>query len=141
MSSENTPPLVRNSRSLLRWSIAMSSDEHTFWIFFAWAGGRSYRFLSTGSPGWILFCTPSRPAISMAAKARYGFAVGSGKRTSTRRALALLTYGMRHAAERLRAEYARLIGASKPGTRRLYELVPGLVMALSALACLMMPPM
>src|SRR3954469_3208096 len=141
MSSENTPPLVRNSRSLFRWSIAMSSEEHTFWIFFACAGGRSYRFLSTGSPGWILFCTPSRPAISIAAKARYEFAVGSGKRTSTRRAFGLVTSGMRHAAERLRDEYARLIGASNPGTRRLYELVPGLVIAFSAFACLMMLPM
>src|SRR5512138_478738 len=98
-------------------------------------------FLSSGSPGSILFCTPSRPAISSAANARYGFAVGSGKRTSTRRAFGLLTYGMRHEAERFFAEYARLIGASKPGTRRLYELVPGLVIAFSALACLRMPPM
>ena len=97
--------------------------------------------LSIGSPGWILFCTPSSPAISIAVNARYGFAVGSGKRTSTRRAFGLDTYGIRQAAERLRAEYARLIGASKPGTSRLYELVPGLVMAFSALACLMMPPM
>src|SRR5215475_14196555 len=96
--------------------------------------------LSSGSPGWILFCTPSRPAISIAANARYGLVVGSGNRTSTRRALSLATYGMRHATERLRAEYARLIGASKPGTRRLYELVPGFVIAFSALACLMTPP-
>ena len=51
------------------------------------------------------------------------------------------THGMRIDAERLRAEYASLIGASKPGTRRLYELVPGLVIAFSAFACLMMPPM
>src|SRR2546427_7600144 len=141
MSSENTPPLVRKSRSLLRHSRAISSDEHTCWIFFAWAGGRSYMFLSIGSPGWILFCTPSSPAISIAAKARYGLAVGSGKRTSTRRPFGLLTYGIRHAADRLRAEYARLIGASNPGTSRLYEFVPGLVMALSAFACLMTPPM
>jgi hypothetical protein len=33
--------------------------------------------------------------------------------------------GMRTAAERLRDEYARLTGASKPGTRRRYELVSG----------------
>src|SRR5271169_819536 len=119
MSSENTPPRVRNSWSLSRCSSAISSDEHTFGTFFACDGGRSYRFLSTGSPGWILFCTPSRPAISIAEKARYGLVVGSGKRTSTRRDFGLATYGMRHAAERLRAEYARLIGASKPGTSRL----------------------
>src|SRR3974390_1766045 len=98
----------------------MSSEEHTLGTFFASSGGKSYRFLSTGSPGWILFCTPSRPAISIAANARYGLVVGSGKRTSTRRAFGLDTYGIRQAADRLRAEYARLIGASKPGTSRLY---------------------
>src|SRR5271170_7217593 len=46
---------------------------------------------------------------------------------------------MRQEAERLRAEYASSTGASKPGTSRLYELVVGLVKALIALACLMMP--
>ena len=97
--------------------------------------------MSIGSPGWILFCTPSRPAISIAENARYGFAVGSGKRTSMRRPFGFDTYGTRIAAERLRAEYARLIGASKPGTSRLYEFVPGFVIAFSAFACLMMPPM
>src|SRR5207253_3741676 len=120
---------------------ACSSEAHTCGTFAASSGGRWYMSLSTGSPGWILFCTPSRPAISIAAKARYAFAVGSGKRTSTRRPFALDTYGIRQAADRLRAEYARLIGASKPGTSRLYELVPGLVIAFSARACLMMPPM
>src|SRR6476620_10458714 len=120
---------------------ASSSDAHGCGTFAASSGSRSYRFLSIGSPGWILFCTPSSPAISIAENARYGLHVGSGKRTSTRRAFGLLTYGMRHAAERLRAEYARLIGASKPGTSRLYELVPGLVIAFSAFACLMTPPM
>src|SRR5690349_5531342 len=97
----------------------MSSDEHTLGTFFASSGGRSYRFLSTGSPGWILFWMPSMPAIIIAVNARYGLLVGSGKRTSIRRAFGLVTSGMRTAAERLRAEYARLIGASKPGTRRL----------------------
>src|SRR5436190_20462292 len=104
------------------------------------SGERSYRFLSMGSPGWILFCTPSRPADIIAVNARYGFAVGSGKRTSIRRAFGLVTRGTRTAADRFRAEYARLMGASKPGTSRLYEFVPGLVMAFSAFACLMMPP-
>ncbi len=47
---------------------------------------------------------PSRPAISMAEKARYGLAIESGKRTSMRRAFGLATYGMRIDAERLRAE-------------------------------------
>src|SRR3954453_505758 len=113
----------------------------TVGIFASSSGGRGYRSFVAASPGWILFCTPSRPAISIAAKPRYGLHVGSGKRTSMRRPLGLDTYGMRIDAERLRAEYARLIGASKPGTRRLYEFVPGLVIAFSAFACLMMPPM
>src|SRR5665647_1958437 len=104
MLSENTPPRVRNSWSFSRCSSAISSEEHTFGTFFACDGGRSYRFLSMGSPGWILFCTPSRPAIIIAAKARYGLAVGSGQRTSTRRPLGLIAYGMRQAAERLRDE-------------------------------------
>ena len=43
--------------------------------------------LSSGSPGSILFWMPSRPAIIIAANARYGLHVGSGKRTSMRRVL------------------------------------------------------
>ncbi len=49
--------------------------------------------------------------------------------------------GMRTLAERLRLEYARFTGASKPGTRRRYELVVGFVSAAMDFACLMMPPM
>ncbi len=48
---------------------------------------------------------------------------------------------MRHEAERLRAERHRLTGASKPGTRRRYELVVGAAKARIAGACLRMPPM
>src|SRR6516225_11541018 len=112
MSSLNTPPLVRNPRSLSRAVSASSRDAQGCGMSLASSGERSYRFLSIGSPGLILFWTPSRPAIIIAVNARYGFAVGSGKRTSMRRAFGLGTYGIRHAAERLRAEYARLIGAS-----------------------------
>jgi hypothetical protein len=70
--------------------------------------------LSSGSPGSILFAMPSSPAIIIAANARYGLHVASGKRTSMRRAFAELpaTTGMRIDAERLRLEYARLTGAS-----------------------------
>lgn len=60
--------------------------------------------LSIASPGWILFLIPSRPAISSAAKHRYGLAAGSGKRTSIRRAFGEVTTGIRIEAERLRAE-------------------------------------
>ena len=67
---------------------------------------------------------------------------GSGKRTSMRFAFGLGEYmGMRTAALRLRLEYARLTGASKPGTKRLYELVVGATKAHNAGACLRMPPM
>ena len=49
--------------------------------------------------------------------------------------------GMRMAAERLPAEYTRLIGASKPLTSRRYEFVDGFVKARTALACFSRPPM
>src|SRR6267154_1155423 len=98
--------------------------------------------LSSGSPGSIRFSMPSSPAISIAAKARYGLQDGSGERNSSRLALGLGEYiGMRIAAERLRDEYARFTGASKPGTSRLYELVIGLQIAARARACFRMPPM
>src|SRR6476646_5207147 len=97
--------------------------------------------LSSGWPGSILFSTPSSPAMSMAANARYGLQLGSGGRNSTRLAFGDAEYiGMRQAAERLRREYARLTGASKPGTRRLYELVVGAIIAASAGPCLISPP-
>src|SRR5579872_1312359 len=84
---------------------------------------------------------PSRPAINIAANAMYGLQLGSGGRNSTRFALGAIEYiGMRHAAERLRREYARLTGASNPGTSRLYELVVGAMIAESAGPCLISPP-
>src|SRR5260364_387737 len=90
---------------------------------------------------WMDFVLhPSSPAINKAENARYGLASGSGKRVSIRRACALDTEGIRMDAERLRAEYASLTGASKPGTRRLYELVVGFVIAFRARACRIMPP-
>src|SRR3954463_10445533 len=119
MESVNTPPLVRNERPLSRYSSAWSRLWHTVGIFASSSGGRWYRSFVAASPGWILFSTPSRPAISMAAKPRDGLHVGSGKRTSMRRPFGLGTYGIRTDAERLRDEYASFTGASKPGTRRL----------------------
>src|SRR5580698_5594363 len=98
--------------------------------------------LSSGSPGLILFWIPSIPAISIALNARYGLQLGSGKRTSTRRVFGFgPVIGMRQLAERLRLEYARFTGASKPGTSRRYELVVGFVNAAIDFACLMIPPM
>src|SRR5512140_3803852 len=98
--------------------------------------------LSSGCPGSMRFSMPSRPAISMAENARYGLHDGSGERSSIRFAFGEGEYiGMRMAALRLRELYARLTGASNPGTSRLYELVVGLQMAANARACLRIPPM
>src|SRR5687767_2804329 len=98
--------------------------------------------LSSGSPGESRRSMPSRPAISMAANARYPLQAGSGNRTSMRFAFGDGEYiGIRTAAERFRDEYARLTGASKPGTRRWYELTVGLLKAAIAFACFRMPPM
>ena len=61
--------------------------------------------LSIGWPGFVFFSTPSRPAISIAEKARYGLQDGSGVRNSMRFAFGeVCATGMRTAAERLRAE-------------------------------------
>src|SRR3954451_410648 len=85
---------------------------------------------------------PSMPAISIAENARYGLQDGSGTRNSARLALALVPVtGMRVQADRLRCEYTRLTGASKPGTRRRYELTVGLVNASSDGAWCSRPPM
>src|SRR5919204_3455110 len=96
---------------------------------------------SSGSPGTMRFWMPSSIAISMADQARYPLQLGSGHRNSSRFAFGLFEYiGMRIAADRLRAESARLTGASNPGTRRRYELVVGAANARIAGACLISPP-
>src|SRR5262245_27654476 len=100
----NTSPFSRNEWSAFSDSRASRRLPQTVGTLESSSGGRSYRFLSIGSPGWILFWMPSRPAISIAEKARYGLASGSGKRTSTRLPFGLATYGMRQDAERLRDE-------------------------------------
>src|SRR5512139_4134603 len=98
--------------------------------------------LSSGCPGSILFWTPSSPAISCAANERYPLHDGSGVRNSRRFAFGEAEYiGIRIDAERFRLEYARLTGASKPGTSRLYEFIVGLLKAQIALACFRIPPM
>src|SRR5580765_5491978 len=85
---------------------------------------------------------PSRAAIRIAVKLRYGLQLGSGQRNSNRLALGLEEYiGMRTEAERFRCDMARFTGASKPGTSRLYEFVVGAAKARIARACLSTPPM
>src|SRR5918995_7376829 len=84
---------------------------------------------------------PSIIAMSIADHARYPLQLGSGQRNSRRLAFGLLEYmGIRIAADRLRADSARLTGASNPGTRRRYELVVGAANARIAGACLSRPP-
>src|SRR4030095_16525097 len=99
-----TSPLSRKLLSASSDSSAWRKLPHTVGTSDSSSGGRSYRVLSIGAPGGILFWMPSRPAISIAEKARYGLASGSGKRTSTRLPFGLATYGMRQEAERLRDE-------------------------------------
>src|SRR6266850_1629611 len=96
---------------------------------------------SSGLPGSVLLAIPSSIAMSIADHARYPLALGSGQRNSSRLDFGLFEYiGMRIEAERLRAEMARLTGASKPGTRRRYELVVGAANARIAGACFSNPP-
>src|SRR6476620_7463711 len=138
----NTPPSVRYSWSFSRLSITVDSEVGACGMLLASSGGNSYRSLSMGSPGSILFLIPSRPAIIIAANARYGLPELSGQRNSRRLAFAFSpVIGMRTHAERLRWLYTRLIGASYPGTRRLYEFTVGLVKASSDGAWCRMPPM
>src|SRR5919204_2185084 len=96
---------------------------------------------SSGSPGTMRFSIPSSIAISIADHARYPLQLGSGHRNSSRFAFGLFEYiGIRIEADRLRADSARLTGASNPGTRRRYEFVVGAANARSAGACLRSPP-
>src|SRR5262245_49678222 len=98
--------------------------------------------LSSGSPGWIRFSIPSRPASIIAENARYGLHDGSGVRNSSRLAFGdAENIGIRIAADRFLDEYARFTGASNPGVSLRYEFVDGLVNAQIDLACLMIPPM
>src|SRR5437763_17142451 len=116
-SGVKTSPRRRYSWSDSRASRTSGRLPGVLWIFGPpdepLCSSISYRSTSTGSGGSILLITPSRPAINIAEKARYGLHDGSGARNSSRLALGLLEYvGMRMHAERLRCEYTRLIGAS-----------------------------
>src|SRR5688572_8119164 len=88
------------------------------------------------------FLMPSRPAIIIAENDRYGLPDGSGTRNSMRLAFGFEPVtGIRTHAERLRAEYTRLTGASKPGTSRWYEFMVGFVNASRLGAWCSRPPM
>ena len=84
-------------------------------------GGQVVEILVERSPGLSLFMMPSRPAINIAANARYGLQEGSGKRTSIRLALGLGSIpGMRIDAER-----ARGIGQVDGGLEAGHEALVG----------------
>src|SRR5882757_9896581 len=86
---------------------------------------------STGSPGSAPSNTPSRPAASRNAAARYGFAAESTARFSTAGRLR----GSRNMHDRLLSPYAAHTGAHETqpslrrGTSRLYEFTVGVATA------------
>src|SRR5437660_923598 len=79
----------------------------------------------------------------MPANARYGLQEGSGARNSTPRVdrSVLLTRGTRIRADRFICAQLIAIGASNPGTNRLYELTSGATSAQRARACISWPAM
>ena len=60
---------------------------------------------------------------------------------SSMRVAAPRAAGTRTSGLRFFSDHATAVGASYPGTSRLYEFTSGLVMAQNPLACLRMPPM
>ena len=78
--------------------------------------------LSSGSGGSIRFWMPSRPAISIAANARYGLHDGSGQRNSRRFAFGLFEYERdahrrRAVALRVHEVHRRLVARHEPLVR------------------------
>src|SRR5512139_3322236 len=98
--------------------------------------------LSRGCPGSTLFRIPSSAAMDMAEKVRYGLELGSGQRNSSLLALGEAEYiGILMEALLFLREYARLTGASNPGTSLLKLFVVGVAKASRAGACFSSPPM
>jgi hypothetical protein len=75
--------------------------------------------LSAGSPGVDLVLNAVQPRHHHGGKGKVRIGGGVGEAHLDARALGLDTHGTRIEAERLRAEYASITGASNPGTRRL----------------------
>ncbi len=116
-SSVNTSPFSKNSLSSFNAESASSKDPGAEGMLASSSGGSPYMSLSNGSPGSSLFYMPSITAINIAENARYPLQEGSGVLNSIRLALGDAEYiGILIAALRLRLEYARLTGASNPGT-------------------------
>ena len=92
---------------------------------------------------WVNFILiPSKPAIKIAAYAKYGLHVASGLRISKRRNSGVFAYaGIRITALRFEVAYPTVTGASNPGTNLLNEFVLGFVIAQSYEICFNSPPM
>ena len=131
---------VRNARSLSRWASAMSSDAQGSGFAASLGLEVVQRFLSIGSPGGSCSARRRGPPSSSPRTRDTGSRSdqGSGPRCG---ALRVRRTGCGSTAERLRARIGQVDGASKPGPGACTLLVPGLVIAFSALACLMIPPM
>src|SRR3989337_1844291 len=97
-------------------------------------------FLLMGGPGSTFFSIPSNPDRSMTANARYGLHEGSGIRSSMRVAVPRAA-GTRTSGLRFFSDQAMLVGASKPGTSRLYEFTRGFVIAQKPFGWRSTPPM
>src|SRR5262249_39463736 len=97
-------------------------------------------FLLIGGPGSICLSMPSNPDRSITASARYGLHDGSGIRSSIRVPVPRVA-GPRTGGLRFFSDYEIAVGASWPGTRRLYELTRGLVFAKKLFAGRRIPPM
>src|SRR5215470_11007995 len=101
----NTSPRSKNSWSFSNASNASSNDPGIDFTFAASSGSNSYKFLSIGLGGSILFLIPSSPAIIIAGNAKYGLQLGSGVLNSSLLAFSLVEYiGILTQALRLRAE-------------------------------------
>src|SRR5437762_12080796 len=91
-------------------------------------------FLLIGGPGSVFFSIPSRPDRSITASARYGLHDGSGMRSSIRVPVPRVA-GTRTSGLRFFSDQAMLVGASYPGTSRLYEFTRGFVIEIGRASC------
>jgi hypothetical protein len=124
-----------------RLSRASRSEPQTVGMSFSFFRRQVVEVLVHGLARMDLVLDAVEPAISMAAKARYGLAIGSGKRTSTR--LAFGEVAERNTARR--RTVARRVGQQNRCFVTRNQTLVGVGRrvgeGVEALACLMMPPM
>ena len=68
----------KKALSLSKLSSASLNDPQTVGTFLTSFSDKAYKSLSKDFPGSILFLIPSNPAISIAAKVKYGLPEASG---------------------------------------------------------------